>query len=414
MLAFSPELSGLESLHSHRSTLESFGKKVDEKMKNLRAAELLFAAKKADWDATGELASELRANSDRVLILTEGLCERLFRAVQACCSPPVLNSDFELQMISSSLQSDTLKSVAESLEGQKVSLVLLFQNLPSERMVWAFRILLASLSKGRHPDEVKRRVVVSTGQPASAWERWSQGSSYRTLSFPNRCAGRYLFFSEPTAFLLNLLGHNAWSYVEGGRSFFRQYDKLMELEDPILAYAALREVQLAEHCRETLVLPDETYAELGFWWRAITEDSRKLFSEESNDGLIWLGGVMKETASTNRFHWVTEIAIDSNPELKTDGEPTEEGDAPPLACPELENWNILESLYRRKTDEEREGPGYAQPSVRIGLRRRDPLCIGGLFCFLECMVAASHRLAETSDEFSLMTPRAISTTGARA
>jgi len=72
MLSFSPTLSELESLNSHRSTLESFGKKLDEKSKNLRSVELLFAAKKADWDGVIELAEEFEANSERVIVLTEG------------------------------------------------------------------------------------------------------------------------------------------------------------------------------------------------------------------------------------------------------------------------------------------------------------------------------------------------------
>ena len=73
MLRFSPDLRGMELLHSHRSTLESFGKKVDDKVKSLRSAELLFALKKADFDEAEEVAQEFRANSDRIILLSEGL-----------------------------------------------------------------------------------------------------------------------------------------------------------------------------------------------------------------------------------------------------------------------------------------------------------------------------------------------------
>jgi hypothetical protein len=405
MLTFSPVLSGLESLNSHRSTLESFGKKVDEKAKSLRSAELLFAIKKADWDAVSELAEELLANSEKIIVLTEGLCATLFRAVMSTCAAPLELGRQTVQIVSSSLHPDNLRALADSIVGRKVSILLAFHNAPSERLVWCFRLLISALSQGRHADEVKRRVVVTTGEAASDWERWAQASDYRTVSFPHRCAGRYLFFSEPTALLLSLLGLAAWSYVEGGRSFFRQYDKLTETDDPILAYSALREVQLAEHYRETLVLPDETYGGFGAWWRLMTEDSRKLFAEEANDGLVWTGPVMQETASSGRLHWVTEISIESTPDLSLGAEPDD--NIPPSSCADLPAWSELDTLYRRQISLQRSGPGYAQPTVRIGLRRRDPFCIGGLFCFFECVVSAGHRLAETSDAFNLCKPHNV-------
>mgnify|MGYP001949611154 CR=1 FL=1 len=150
MLSFSPALSGLEILHSHRSTLESFGKKVDEKTKTLRSAEILFAAKKADWDAIGELSQELKANSEMVIVLTEGLCETVFKAVRAFCSPlHPEQSGSKIKILSSSMHAESLEAVAKWIVGRKVSLVLAFHNTPSERLFWTFRVLLKALSEGR-------------------------------------------------------------------------------------------------------------------------------------------------------------------------------------------------------------------------------------------------------------------------
>jgi hypothetical protein len=410
MLNFSPVFSGLDLLHSHRSTLESFGKKVDEKAKSLRSAEILFAAKKAEWDDVAELAAELKANSESVVILTEGLCETMFRAVAAVCAPFYPETQgVKIHILSSNLHGESLENLARWIVGRKVSLFLAYHNTPSDRLFWTFRILLKAMSEGRHPDEVNRRVVVTTGEPATDSERWAQSSPYRTVSFPPRCASRYLFFCEPTALLLSLMDLSAWSYIEGGRSFFRQFDKKAEIEDPILAYAALREVQLAEHHRETLVLPDQTYEDFGLWWRVMTEDSRHLFAEESNDGLIWCGRVLKENAAPTRQHWVTEIAVDSTHKLEAE---TNGKHDPPSSVGSISGWNELEHLYRKRVDRQREDKGYAQPCVRISLRRRDPFCIGSLFCFFESVVAASQRLAESSDNFSLLVPHDLKASGA--
>ena len=149
-------------------------KKVDEKAKNLRSAEILFAAKKADWDAISELSQELKANSDTILILTEGLCESLFRAVKAFCSPVLPDpKGTRVEILSSALHGESLEALTRWIVGRKVSLVLVYQNTPSERLFWTFRVLLKALSQGRHPDEVHRRVIVSTGEAASSSESWA-------------------------------------------------------------------------------------------------------------------------------------------------------------------------------------------------------------------------------------------------
>lgn len=410
ILSFSPNLAELEALQSHRSTLESFGKKVDEKVKSLRGAEILFAAKKAEWDQMADLAREILANSEQVLILTEGLSEALFRAIESLCLPFGSRQSTAVRVISSNLHGESLKHLAHSLVGRKVSLLLVYHSAPSERLFWCFHALVQSLSQGRHPDEVARRVIVTTGEAATEWERWAQKSPYRNVSFPPRCAGRYLFFTPPTAFFMSLLGLNPWSYVEGGRSFLRQYDKVAEIEDPILAYAALREVQLAEHHRETLVIPDESYSSLGHWWQLISEDSRRAISEEVNDSLVWTGNVMKEGASTARQHWVTELAleVDSSLELPALSEEL----AAPSSITRFQGWRDLESVYRHKIDSQRSSQHYAQPPIRITLRRRDSFCLGGLFAFFEAAMSASHKLAETAEAFSLCTPHTLSASGA--
>ena len=115
---------------------------------------------------------------------------------------------------------------------------------------------------------------------------------------------------------------------------------------------------------------------------------------------------MKETATATRQHWVTEIAVESSHQLETTDDKQSN---PPTELEKLSGWVELEHLYKKRVDQQREGKSYAQPWIRVGLRRRDPFCIGGIFCFFESVVAASHRLAETSDNFSLLKPHDLAT-----
>ena len=73
----------------------------------------------------------------------------------------------------------------------------------------------------------------------------------------------------------------------------------------------------------------------------MTEESRQLFAEEANDGLVWSGRVMKETATASRQHWVTEVAIESTHQLETE---TEQLSAPPTELSTLSSWAELEHI----------------------------------------------------------------------
>lgn len=403
ILSFTPDLSTLEQLKSHSHTLEAFGKKLEEKQKLIRSSEQLFAARKSDWEAAQDLSEEIRANNRGLIVLSEGFPEAVFRATRSLFPPKIFSTDtFPVKIMSSSRSIESLERLGQSLEKQNVSLMLAFHDAPSPRLIWCFRLLLAYLGKDRNPDELKRRVFVATGEPTSAWERWAQESGFRTLAYPHRGAGRYLFFSEPNALVTNLLGVQAWRCVEGGRSFIRQYDKMGELDDPVFAYSSLREVQLTEHHRETLVLPDDSFDGFGRWWHLMTEETRSIFSEETFDGVIWTGRVMEGVLSPNRRHWVTEIAHDTPAKMPT----PELANNPPSehARGKGQQWEEIEKSYDRVVSAHRCGEGFAQPGVRVGLRRGDPFCSGGLMAFFESVVCTCHRLAEIGEESALTQP----------
>lgn len=403
ILSFTPDLATQEQLKSHSHTFEAFGKKLEDKQKLLRSVEQLFAAKKPDWENVAELSEEIRANNRAMVILSEGFPEAVFRASQSLFKPRAFDSGaFPMKLVSSSRNCESLKRLGESIENQNVALLLAFHDAPSARLLWCFRLLLGHLAKGRNPDELKRRVFVATGEPTSEWERWASEAGYRTLAYPHRGSGRYLFFSEPNALVTNLLGVSAWRCVEGGRSFLRQYDKMGDIDDPIFAYAALREVQLTEHHRETLVLPDESFSGFGQWWKLVSEDTRAIFSEETFDAVVWTGRVMKGVLSPNRRHWLTEIGHDSPATMKVPELPMDAPDKGSRGT--TEQWDEIEQSYNEVVNTHRESEGFSQPSVRIGLRRGDPFCSGGLMAFFETVICTSHRLAEIGEESALALP----------
>jgi hypothetical protein len=406
ILNLDPQLSNEPLLKGHKPALESFGKKLDDKQKSLRALEILFAARTATWDAVRELSDEIAANNKALVVLTEGLAENVLRAALSLFEGATLDRPhFNTRVVSSSLGTEALGRLCEDMVGQPVCLCVVFHSDPSPRLLWCYRLLYSCLAQGRPAEELRRRVILAAGEPASNWGEWARKSGFRTLTFPDRCAGRYLFFSEPLALILQLAGVPAWQCVEGGRSFVRGFEKQAGLADPILAYAALREVQLSDFSRETLMVPDETFRDFARWWRLLGEDSRQEFAEDRGESQILLGAVMLERAPEKGRQWVTEVRVEGDRELQV--EALDESTLDPWPEASKRHWAPLEPHYEMALDHQRADAAHARPCVRLRLRRCDPLSVGALFAFFEAAVSAGHRLADLDDGFDLLRARGL-------
>jgi hypothetical protein len=406
ILHLDPNLTSEPLLQGHKAALEPFGKKLEEKQRQLRALEVLSAARQPTWETISELTEEIKANNTAVVVLTEGLAENVVRAALSLFKGASLERPrLALRVVSSSLGTEALGRLCEELVSQPVTLCVMFHADPSPRLLWCYRLLYSCLARGRQPEELRRRVILAAGESTSNWGGWARTSGFRTLCFPERCAGRYLFFSEPVAFVLMLAGVAAWQCVEGGRSFVRIYDKQAGLNDQVLAYAALREVQLSERSRETLLVPDETFRDFARWWRLLGEDSRQEFAEDQGENQVLLGAVMLERAPEKGRQWVTEVRVEGDRELQVEALDANTLDPWPGASKRF--WAPLEPHYEAALDYQRSDDAHAHPCVRLRLRRCDALSVGALFAFFESAVSASHRLADLDDEWDLLRAREL-------
>ncbi len=406
-----PDLESLTLLEGHRGVLDNFGKKLDEKLKHFRGPDILFSAKQTDWQKLSELAQEIRVNNQCLVVLTEGLTEMTLRAAASSLDlSPLLGSEFGVKIVSSSLGTDALGRLARDLEGQRVSLMVAFYSDPSPRLLWCYRLLFSHLASDREPEELRRRVFLAAGEKTSEWGLWAQKSGFRHLTFPDHCAGRYLFFSEPVALLFYLREIQAWHCIEGGRSYFRQSEKKAGLSDPLLAYCALREVKISEGCCETLMITDEMFLDFSEWWRLMGEDSRREFSEGIGRVQVCRGSVMVERQSRGLKPWATTLRIDGDTMLQVDE--LEKDSLDPWPSASKRHWAPLEQHYEQALEQKGETTSPGQPGVCLRLRRLDPMSVGALFAFFEGVSSVSQRLADLGDQWNLLTARSIAETTA--
>lgn len=406
ILTLEPELAQTPSLKSYQAALEEFGKTISEKQKCLPALSVLFAAKPALWSTLSELALEIVSNNKSCIILSEGLIEELIRASLSMLKPfgPACAS-CDLKLVGSNLGNEFLKQLCLEITDQPVSLYVLFYDRPSPRLLWCYRLLYSALAVNRSQAELKRRVILAAGETASQWASWAKASGFRTLAFPLGCDGRYLFFSQPIALILELAGFTAWQCVEGGRSFMRGHDKKGGFSDPVLAYSALREMQLTDGLKESLDIPDQSFQGFARWWKAIGEDSRQAFSEAHSIASITSEAVVMKAIAPGERQWVTRIRSEAEKDLHALALAADA--MPPWPKASKRSWGPLEEHYEKLLEAQYTGPNYGHPCPLLKLRRQDPSSIGALFAFFEASVSTCHRLADIGAEFRFVQTREL-------
>lgn len=405
ILDLHPPLSQLPALQSYKTPLQELGRKLEDKQRCIRALEVLYGAKSAGWSAVSELAAEIKANSQVYIVLTEGFVEAAARAVTTLLQPSEANlGKISLTMISSNTSNDVLERIGKEIETAPTTLIVLFYGEPSPRLLWCYRLLYSHLVLGRHPEEIKRRVILAAGETTSPWTTWARSSGFRTLAFPENSGGRYLMFSEPIALLLALSQVSPWPYVEGARSFMRHSDRQSGLDDPIFAYAALRELHLSE-ANESLHVPDQSFRAFGDWWALLGDETRRAFSDGQSDARTIMDTVLKPTYNSNHIQWRTKIEVLSDHSVQV---PAIDASCPtPWPKASRRDWSALEPYYQKALNLEYEGLGYLQPSPSLLLRRRDATSVGALFAFFEVATSVAHQLCDRQESNPILTVRPI-------
>lgn len=377
------ELLPESSWPKYEAELAKWGPKLEDLRRNLPALDIPFQIRDAELSQWRELADELRANSDVILILGCGGCLLAGRMMVEAFRPAVPSDKTQLIFVGDHLHPDRYGELLQGLEDRKTSLVMICQNHPPLELVYGYR-MLANWVEGRHGTaEARRRIVLISNDDAEAVVSLAQRGEHRRLTLPERTGSQFLAMTAAALFPMACAGLDVGQFVEGARSQARSLDRQAVTEDPCYQYALARQVWLGDHqMGEQLVLEEPGLHAFGHWWRYLMAASSAalgvpapfpafvgMLSDNYTLGALYQNqprlGLIEINVRASQFRVEPTLA---------------EGERP------------LAEVYRDARQALSDSRGQLAPQVTLTIDRQDLFSLGALVGFFETVVAINQRL----------------------
>jgi len=365
--------------------LARLGPKLEDLRRNLPALDISFQVRDAEVAQWRELADELRANSDVILLLGAGGCLLAARFMVEAFQPALPNDRTRLVFVGDHLHPDRYAELIASLQEQnlKVSLVMLCQNHPPLELVHGYRIL-ANWIEGRHGlPEARRRIVLISNDEAEAVVSLAQRGEHRRLVLPDRTGSQFLAMTAAGLFPMACAGLDIGQFVEGARSQARSLDRQAVADDPCYQYALARQVWLGDHqMGEQLVVEEPGLHSFGHWWRYVMAASSAALGVPAPFPAFV--GMLRDNYTLGSLYQnqprlgLIEINVRTN-QFRSEP-PQAEGDRP------------LAEVYREARQALSDSRGQLVPQVTLTIDRQDLFSLGALVGFFETVAAINQRL----------------------
>lgn len=365
--------------------LVKLGPKLEDLRRNVPALDLPFQVRDADLALWRELADELRANSDVILLLGAGGCLLAARLMVEAFQPALPSDKTRLVFVGDHLHPDRYAELINSLEAQslKVSLVMTCQNHPPLELVYGYRIL-ANWIEGRHGTaEARRRIVLISNDESEAVVSLAQRGEHRRLVLPERTGSQFLAMTAAGLFPMACAGLDIGQFVEGARSQARSLDRQGVADDPCYQYALARQVWLGDHqMGEQLVVEEPGLHAFGHWWRYVMSSSSAALGVAAPFPVFV--GMLRDNYTLGSLYQnqprlaFVEINVRTN---QYRSEP-----------PQAEGERPLAEISREARQALSDSRGQLVPQVTVTIDRQDLFSLGALVGFFETVAALNQRL----------------------
>lgn len=346
---------------------------------------LPFAIREGDLARLQEIALELRANSDVLLLLGSPGLEAAACSLIRVLGPVLPEGGPRLEFIGRDWSGTMrLTRLLEWLGDRRISLVGLISENFSPLNSACLSILHEHVERRHGPAETARRVVLAGSGAQTPLARRAQDSGLRVLEHPLFLPEPYAALTPAGLFPAALAGVDPTALLEGARSQARSMEGQEPASLPAVQYALAR-LLLAEDGRDL-----EFVGAQGHPWTGLAREAERILAMPLQGNrrpplpMAWC----PEAPPSRRDSWL-EIG-----RLKAFGTwintPTPDGPAIPedrlgADCPDLEELflgPLEQSLVRAEAAAWRHA---GLPVLQLQMARPDPLSTGALIFFLQCV-----------------------------
>ena len=217
-----------------------------------------------------QLAKEVQANSDCLVSIGIGGSYLGIRATIEFLGAPKLPVYYAGQNISS----DYLHQLIKTLEGKRVTVVVISKSGTTTEPAIAFRVIKQLLESKYSGEELKKRIICVTDEKKGALRKIAQAQGFRSYVIPDDVGGRFSILTPVGLVPLALAGVDIRSMVEGARKAQAEYAASDLTKNTCYQYAALRNI-LYRKGKKIEVLssfyPNVFY--VAEWWKQLFGES---------------------------------------------------------------------------------------------------------------------------------------------
>ena len=346
---------------------------------------LPFAMREGDLARLQEVALELRANSDVILVLGSPGLESAAHSVIRVLGPVLPEGGPRIEFIGRDWSGTMrLTRLLEWLGERRISLVGLISERFSPLDSACLRILHGHVERRHGPAETARRVVLAGSGTQAPLSRRARDAGLRVLEHPLPLPEPYAALTPAGLLPAALAGVDPTGVLEGARSQARSMEEQDPASLPAVQYALAR-LLLAEDGRDL-----EFVGAQGPPWTGLAREAERILAMplQGNRRIPLPMAWCPEAAPSRRDSW-----LEGGP-LKAFGTwiSTPTPDGPAIPEDRLgDGWPGLEEIFlgpleQRQAQAEAAAWRHAGlPVLTLRMARLDPLSTGALIFFLHCV-----------------------------
>lgn len=371
---------------------------------------LPFATRDTELDEIRDVAAELRANSDVVLILASEGTESSARAVIEALGPALAEGGPRVEFVLARWAAPhRLAELLAWLGDRRISLVVLGDHRLGPWAAACLRVLQAHVLHRHGEAETRRRIVVAATQDDGALGGYADQAGVRLLAPPTAVPSRYSTLTPAGLLPAALGGVDPLRLVEGARSQARSMEGAEPTSLAAVQYALAR-LLLAEEGRsvEWLAVPDPTLGAVAEEWERLLAVAPAGLRRAPAPRALRLpeGPALRQPASDSAFATALYFPMPPGPDV---------GDGPDDGWSSVARGPFGDFAARHA---EAVRLGWSEdgvPGLTIRLPRLDTFHLGAFLQFLHCTRGLTAVLHAPDADMKKMSPaeRVLSEGGLR-
>ena len=289
-----------EEIKKYATKMSEIKQKFEQNLKELEWFQMSEYIDNLELKEMKEIASQLKENTDVLLVVGIGGSYMGSRAILSALKPYFDHTGIEIIYVGTSLSSYYYTDLLKYLKDKRVSMNVISKSGNTMETITMYQLLMQMMKKRYSKKELRRRIFITTNIHDGKLLEEAKENSYRTFFIPDAIPGRYSCLTPATLFPLAVADIDIIEFLKGAKEGRMQVNYAS-------IYAMVRQILFT---KEKVVEAFTVYEpKLSYF----TEWIKQLFAE--SEGKDCRGILPITVVNTRDLHSLGQFIAEGNPIL---------------------------------------------------------------------------------------------------